>query len=334
MWAIRNITPYKAAGAWGRDLQGIHEWIVVVKGTFDIGVDGSLRIADEQIGPLLAPEYHGEPGASSLKYDADLVAAKPTTDVLLNGTAYAPGGRPSTSFVVGMSVGPVKKVLKVNGHQVWEKRALGVRPSPLDPVERVPIVYERAYGGYDHANPDPRNHRLDTRNPVGCGLVDDPNPRVGQHLPNFEYPDRAVEKAGPAGFGALDSFWSPRRELAGTYDEKWLKRRMPLLPEDWNPLSLQCAPTDQRPPSPLRGGEVVDLRNLTPGGSLQFVLPKIQLTFNTLIDGQAKEHRGHVATVIIEPDHPRVIMVWKSVINCPTDIDYLEDTVVRQKAFI
>ena len=82
MWAVTNRTPYKVGRVWGRDKEGVHEWIVAVKGTFDIKSDGSLRLADEQLEPLLLPEYNGEPGVSSLRYDADLVALKPTTDVV------------------------------------------------------------------------------------------------------------------------------------------------------------------------------------------------------------------------------------------------------------
>ncbi|MGW8392271.1 DUF2169 family type VI secretion system accessory protein [Pseudoduganella sp. HUAS MS19] len=331
MWAVKNRTPYEAAGGWGRDKNGVHEWIVVVKGTFDITADGRTVLAQEQIAPLLAPEHHGAPGSSSLRYEADLVAAKPTTDILLNGTACAPEGRPSTEFAIGMSVGPVRKVLRVTGERHWERGVLGVRPSVTSPVERLPIMYERAYGGYDRHDPDPAKHRLEARNPVGCGLASAGLRQPGQPLPNFSYPDGSVEQAGPAGFGALDCSWSPRRELAGTYDERWQQQRMPLLPEDWEPHSLQCAPADQRPPAPLRGGEAVNLVNLTPGGLLRFALPKIHLTFNTLIDGRTIEHRARVASVIIEPDYPRVIMVWQSVISCPGDIDYLEDTIVREK---
>ena len=79
MWAITNRTPYKVGKTWGRDKDGIHEWVVAVKGTFDIKPDGSLKLADEQLEPLLLPEYTGEAGVSSLRYDADLVAPKPTT---------------------------------------------------------------------------------------------------------------------------------------------------------------------------------------------------------------------------------------------------------------
>ena len=64
MWAVKNHTPYAADRVWGRDKDGVHEWIVAVKGTFDIKPDGSTKLADEQLKPLLLPEYHGEPGAN------------------------------------------------------------------------------------------------------------------------------------------------------------------------------------------------------------------------------------------------------------------------------
>lgn len=334
MWAVKNQTPYQAAGCWGRVQDGTHEWIVAVKATYRIGPDGALALADEQLPVLIAPEHHGEPGGSSLRYDADLVSAKPTTDILLNATAHAPGGRPSTAFQVGMAVGPVRKVIEVHGDRHWTHGLLGWTPSAPTAIERIPIVYERAHGGYDHEGPDPTQHRMDARNPVGCGLPPLEPGHEGRPLPNFGPGQGAIDQAGPAGFGALDSHWSPRRELAGTYDEAWRRGRMPLLPEDWKAESLQCAPADQRPATHLRGGEPVQLINLTPGGMLRFALPRVHLVFNTLHDGRAHEHRARLGTVVIEPDHARLIMVWQSHLPCPGDIDYLEDTVVREKALL
>ena len=89
MWAVTNHTPYAAGRTWGRDKNGLHEWIVAVKATFDIKANGELVLAEKQLPPLLAPEYNGDDGVSSLRYEADLVGTKPATDVVLNGTAYA-----------------------------------------------------------------------------------------------------------------------------------------------------------------------------------------------------------------------------------------------------
>jgi len=334
MWSITNHTPYKAKKTWGRDKDGVHEWIVAVKGTYDIKSDGKVVLAEEQLDPLLAPEYNGEPGVSSLRYDADLVAPKPTTDVLVNGTAYAPKGHPSKEFLVELRVGPIHKVLKVTGNRTWKRGVFGLTPSAVEPVATVPIIYERAYGGYDQTDPDPKNQRMDARNPVGCGVVSKSAHRVGHPLPNFEYPKGSIEKTGPAGFGAIDCYWSPRRELMGTYDKVWQQSRLPLLPQDWDPHSLQCAPIDQRPDTHLFGGEDVELINLTPNGVLRFTLPKVHCTFSTRIDGRREEHRSRLSTVIIEPDYPRVMMVWLTSLTCRTNVDYLEETVVREKSYI
>jgi len=330
MWALDNRTPYKAESSWGRDKDGVHEWIVAVKGTFDIKSDGSLKLADEQLDPLLMAEYNGDPGVSSLRYDADLVALKPTTDVVLNSTAYAPKGRPSTDFLVSARIGPIHKVIRVIGNRTWKQGLFGSKPSAAEPITELPIIYECAYGGYDQTDPDPKNQSLDTRNPVGCGVAAKSYHRIDQPAPNFEYPDGNLEKAGPAGFGALDSFWSPRRELTGTYDKAWEESRRPLLPEDWDPRSLLCSPVDQRPDTYLRGGEFVELTNLTPAGLLRFALPKAYLTFSTHFGRRIEEHSSRLSTVIIEPDHPRVIMVWLSSLLCRKDGDYLEETIVRE----
>ena len=330
MWAIDNRTPYRTAKTWGRDKDGVHQWIVAVKASFDIKADGRIALADEQHEPLIAPEYHGDPGLSSLRYDADLVAPKPTTDILLNGSAHAPGGRASAEFAVAMRVGPVYKALVVRGD-----RAVGEGPfgglARATPTLRVPIVYERAYGGYDHEAADLRQHRLDPRNPVGCGLARSSGRRVGEAWPNFEYPNGKLENDGPAGFGPIDAHWTPRRELHGTYDARWQATRLPLLPEDWRAESLQSAPADQRPANPLHGGEPVELTNLSPQGRLSFALPRIHLAFTTRIDRRLEEHRARLASVILEPDRGRLMMVWCTALSCRNDGEYLEETVVREK---
>ncbi len=325
MWSVENLTPYAVDRAWGRDKDGVHEWIVAVKGTFDIKPDGRIVLADEQAPTLMVPEYSGEPGTSSLRYEADVVGSKPTTDILLNGTAYAPMGKPSTEFIVSMRVGETYKQIKVLGNRRWESGIMGAQRSELEPVAKVPIAYERAYGGFDQSDPDPRKQKWEPRNPVGCGLVF----KVDNPLPNFE--PVSGSKASPVGFGPIDSFWTPRRELQGTYDDAWQKSRSPLLPNDWDPRSLLCSPEDQRPGKHLRGGELVELENLTPNGKLTFTLPKVYLRYRTLLDGQTIEHQGFLSSVIIEPDHPRVLMVWQSTLSVRNNCDYLDETLVSEK---
>lgn len=335
MWALSNDTPYKVESTWGRNFDGIHEWIVAVKATYDINPDGTTSLSKEQLEPLIQPEYYGEPGLSSLQYDADLVPPKPTTDIVLNATAYAPEGKPSKNFEVSLQVDDkIFKKLRITGNRWYEKSVVGIQPSAIKPVTEVPITYERAYGGYFNDDPNPKNHRLDSKNPVGCGIFGKSEDRVGRPLPNLEYPGGNIKKVGPAGFGAIDCFWSPRREFQGTYGKKWEENRRPLLPDDWDSRSLCCSPLDQQPKQYLRGGEEIELINLTPNSRLCFSLPKIYPSFRTEIKNQEVDHRCKLSSVIIEPDYPRLIMVWVSALICNTDVDYLEETLIYEKEYI
>lgn len=338
VWSTINRTAYATESSWGRDKHGVHEWLVAVRATFDIQSDGRVSLADEQPPPLLAAEHSGNDGVSSLRYEADVVGPKPTTDVLLNGTAYAPGGRPTSTFDVVLRVGRMNKTLRAIGDRVWQRQVSGIGPSTPQPTSSIPICYERAFGGADLTDPDPKKQYFDSRNPIGKGVADGAMPKDGQALHNFEYPNGKANQTGPAGFGAICSHWSPRRELQGTYDQAWENSRSPLLPLDWDPRSICCAPADQQAPAFLRGGEPVELINLTPSGLLRFELPKIYLTFIThfSIPGgrRSEEHRARLSSVIIEPDDARLVMVWVSSLIVRGPIDYLDETVVREKPFI
>ncbi len=334
MWAIKNHTPYRAASGWWRDKDGRVHWLVGVKATYRFDAEGRVELAQDQQEALTTPLHRGEPGLSSLRYDADVEAPKPTTDVVLNATAYAPNGMPSSDFLAALRVGDVQKALRIRGDRVWERGPLGLRASRARPLSRLPIEYERAFGGYDRHDPDPGKHRIDLRNPVGRGIEVDPQQRLGQPLANLEYPDGKPESAGPAGFGPIDHHWSPRREWQGTYDATWVRERRPLLARDWDARALCCAPPDQRPARLLTGGETVELIHLTPQGRLRFALPRVHLGFSTHIDGRVEEHRPRLSSVIIEPDDWRLMLVWTTSLACGNDVDYLEHTVVREKRLI
>lgn len=332
---LDNLTPFKTERTWVRDKNGVHNWIVVVKATYEIAEDGTTTLSQEQVDPLYVPEYHGDDGESSLLYDADLVAMKPGTDVVVNATAYAPGGKPATKVPVMLKVGEITKRLMVYGDRVWRRTIIG-RVAPSNPALFVsmPIIYERAFGGFDQTDPKPQNHQLDFRNPVGLGFCVRKANLIGKLVPNIQYPNQQFGNGSPAGFGAIASYWSPRKELSGLYDAKWVKERKPLLPTDYDPRSLLCSPVDQRPLGYLRGGEVVDLVNLTPGGALRFALPKVDLAFKTFFGSQTEQHNSDLVTVIIEPDHPQVIMVWQTSLEVRQDVDYLDKTIIYEKVNI
>jgi hypothetical protein len=329
MWQVDNRTPFAAERGWIRDRNGAEVWLVAVKCTFDVSSDGTTTIARKQPPVLRGPEFSGEPGASSIKYEADLVLTKTTTDVVMVGHAYAPDGRPVAQTDVGLRVGPVQKVLRVVGERIY--RASG--PTSPEPFSRMPIVYERAFGGVDRSSRHPERD-WDARNPVGTGFAAERDHAVGVRVPNIEYPDQLIrswnDRPVPAGFGVVASHWQPRAALAGNYNDKWLKERQPLLAEDLDDRFFQCVPPDQQAPSFLRGGEPVVLYRLTPEGTLRFDLPRVELRFEThFYTGPPELHRSaSLHTVILEPDHPRVSLVWHSALPCHFRVQKLERTVV------
>jgi len=334
MWEIRNRTPFASAGTILVDKTGEKYWVVVVKGTFDILDNGETKLSKEQIESLFTSEYRGLPGESSLLYEQDVLPAKLHTDIYLNATAYAPNGRPVNKILVSIETPCGTKTLLVHGDRTWESNLTGiVSASSAKLFTEMPIVYERAYGGYDRLDPNPVNHRLDSQNPVGTGFFTKRRHSIGKSLPNIEYARGGRVNSWAAGYGALSSYWKPRIDYQGTYDDEWIKNRKPLLPDDYNSLTLQCAPPDQQFSSHLRGGEVFSLSNLTPSGILRFYLPKHYLVFTTHIGYKRFEHRSIVNTVIIEPDYPRVMIVWHTTLRCHRDIDYIDYTLVTEKEY-
>jgi hypothetical protein len=329
MWQVDNRTPFAADKTWVRDRDGSEVWLVAVKCTFDINPDGTTDVSVEQPPVLQLPEYTGEPGQSSLRFEADLVLTKFTTDVIVNGHAYAPGDTPVTQLDVGFQVGAVKKRLRVFGDREWSE----FRASFSRPFIKMPIVYERAFGGVDRQSAHPERD-WDVRNPVGRGfsvLRDHLNQTL---LPNIEYPSQLIrswtDRPAPAGFGPIASHWKPRADFAGTYDQRWAADRDPLAPTDLDDRYFQAAPLDQQAPHFLRGGEEVAVYGMNPAGNVRCTLPRVSLRLQTRFqDGERQLHQPPLLhTVILEPDYPRVSMVWHSALPCHFKVLKLDRTVV------
>lgn len=332
MWELANRTPFAAERGWVRDRDGAEVWLVAVKATFDIKPGGTTAISADQPPVLRVPQYHDGP-AGSVKYDVDLVLTKPTTDVLVVGHACAPEGQLVTQMDVGVRVGELTKVLRVFGDRRWG--SFGA--SAPEAFAKLPIVYERSFGGVDPRSKRP-DRDWDWRNPIGVGFCVAGAHADGMKLPNIEYPGELIgswkDRPSPAGFGAVSSHWQPRAALAGTYGEEWEKTRKPLLAQDLDDLFFQCAPSDQQTRSFLHGGEQIVVHGMNPSGSLHFLLPRIHLGFETTFADGSRElhHKRSLHTVVIEPDVPRVSCVWHSSLRCHSRVQKLTRTIVRLKA--
>jgi hypothetical protein len=221
----------------------------------------------------------------------------------------------------------------VHGTRVYTSGISGLGTSKAVPFTSKPISYEWAYGGTDTEDPDTSKQLIDMRNPVGKGVTKRSARLVNTPAHSVEYPNGNPAKAGPAGFGAIASYWLPRLKLAGTYDAKWVESRKPLLPADYDERFVLCAPADQRLPQHLRGGEKVALLNMTPEGLLSFELPTTGFTFATHFATRRESHEGKLVSVTIDAEEKRLMMTWQAslLVKAP-EADYLDITVIEEVA--
>jgi len=329
MWALKNHTRYAAERAWVRDRDGAYQLVVAVRASFVIGSEGDLALANEQPAPRAAPEFEADPASSSLKHEAELGPLTPTSDVVLRANAHAK--QPSEHVAVSLRVGALHKQLIVHGERTYG--ADGATLSRAAPFVTRPIRYEHAYGGSDPLDQTPGRRATERHNPVGRGFALDPRSRAGTLAPAIEYADGMdAASRGPAGFGPIASHWSPRCELAGSYDEVWQRERRPLLPLDYDPRFAMAAPFDQQLPSYLAGGEAVALEGMTPDGALRFLLPTVRLTFESRFGSVRAPHDGHLVSITIEPEERRLGLLFKSTLRVAARrVEQLDQTLVEER---
>ena len=312
--ATRMTTGYNM----GIEPSGRELLVVVIKGTFVIPKPGeSVRLADEQLPLIMADTFTGEPGFSAPVNEVDFAPRKPACDVLLTGTARAPGGRPVTRMRAGIKVGTMEKTFDVVGNRVWQAGLATISASDPQPFTEMPVSYDVAFGGADRNSEDEKDHDAYLPNPVGRGWhkhlksawVD------GKSLPNIEEPGKSIsfpsDKYNPMALGPLGRGWPQRARYAGTYDQQWLDDVFPFLPKDFDERYYQAAPLDQQLPIPKAPMEVV-LTGFTIDGVRQFTLPYFEAPVNVFPKrGEREDYIASLDTIAFEPDKERFTMSWR-----------------------
>lgn len=333
MLEIANRTPFPTQLSPSLDKSGLDWANVAVKGTFTIA-RGAATIAEEQL-PIWEQDIHwGDPATSSVRYASDLGPQKPGTDVALLGHAYAEGGR-GRAVDVGIQVGTLRKVLRVHGDRRWFRCLASWTASAATEFDRMPLVWERAFGGRDETGgPRPA---FEPRNPVGTGYAASASrARLdGLALPNLEDlrdPITAWDsRPAPACFGFVGPHWSPRSRYAGTYDEAWQAERLPHLPLDFDERFHNAAVPELVARPHLVGGERVAIAGACAEGPIAFALPAVDLRVTAWIRGRETAARAILDTVVIEPDDLRVSLTWRASFPCPRRFLQLEAVVVRME---
>lgn len=321
---LLNTTRLQVDFALGLDVDGRERLVIVAKGSFAFPSDeGPATWLEQQVPLLAADSFTGEPGVSATREESDYAPFKPRCDVLLQGSAYAPGGKPAPRVSVGLRVGTLSKSFQVVGPRVWQKSLGRVLPSEPQPFVKQAVSYDVAFGGPGSLS-----------NPVGMGAY--PGAPVehiaGKALPlteelqvKIESPTRSYR---PMALGPLGRNFQERIALAGTYDAQWLDAVFPLLPADFDARYHQAAPVDQQMDS-LQGGEPVVLINLTEEGRTAFRLPTLEVPVEfTARREQRTTVRAVMDTLMIEPELRRLQLTWRASLPLQRSLHEVKQVVV------
>lgn len=198
--------------------------MLVAKATFEIEYAGRSSLVTDDPVPILAAMT---PTSDVGHMPPDLLPREdPAFEVYLLAACHAPRAEPVQRAKVSMMVGAVTRHLLVTGDRVWVGEGPGATISAPVPFTRMPLTYERAFGGSAEVQIDPRSTYpvCDMLNSVGRGFdaseyvpacaaqfecppgfpVLAPGPR---RLPNVEDPGHTVrswsDRPPPASWAAI-----------------------------------------------------------------------------------------------------------------------------------
>jgi hypothetical protein len=327
------------------DTDGRLVFVPLLQAAYLVDEECRLRPLDEQPPPQLAGEWYGDPEFTSVKWEPQIAFQKLATDIVLHGHAYpvSPG---ASHGQVGIRVGTTQRLAHVFGDRCIVNAMGEVRMTEPLPFERIPLTYERCYGGWDRRQADPSRHSCEPRNPVGVGYYDsEVPPEDGLPVPNIEDPERYYEGYGdrppPAGFGFISANWQPRAAFAGTYDEHWDKARKPLLPTDFDIRFFNAATPALITSGYLRGDEDVVVVGASPDARIAFRLPgivppicQVELRMRKRVPVQTV-----LDTVVVDADERKVSLIWRGYLRLPggahdvmsVEIPANGQTVIRQR---
>jgi hypothetical protein len=238
---------------------------------------------------------------------ADRAPFKVRADVVLIGHACAPAG-PVAVMEVGFDFGAegnaFARRLRVSGDRRWEAGGPFPRPSAPEPFVRMPLAWERAFGGPGFE-----------ANPAGIGHADamrrarrEPVP-----LPNLEDAGRLLrtitQTPAPACFAPVPLAWKDRAA----------PRKSPHLPEDFDWTRYQSAPAAQQLAF-LHGDEPFAIAGCHPRHpALTGALPGLRARCFSRIEGRFEEIPVRLDTVVIDADALTLHLLWRGALGVPDE---------------
>jgi hypothetical protein len=320
MIKIENHSPFPHFLFEKTGLRGEQFDVLVVGGTFDIVHAIPLAPSTEQLPLAYSDDYYGDPMTSSLRTEGNLVIAKKASDIHVVGNARSPQGTPTAEWEAAISIGKLKKSIRVMGPRWWEySRADGWRLTFPDPCTEVPLRYELAYGGtITSSGREGQKDSVYASNPVGVGYFARQTPDTARRYPvpqfeSFDSPIREIaEEHSPEGFGPICRWWQPRIDKAGTYDDAWRQNRFPNFPDDFDFDFYNAAHPNLVYEGFLNGNEAISLIGFFFEGRVDTCLPGFSIVA-VMADqaGHVQPEELRLDTVRFDTDSRKATLVWR-----------------------
>lgn len=319
MWTLANRTPFAAFSGFDRDKEGRSYWLVWAKATFRMRHQRTCLFERKQIDLFRSPVYRAEAATSDLVADIDIGLPKARTDVLLTGHAYRPVSTArDEAFEVTASIGHWSKSLSVQPAMIRSGRST----VPLQDSEDAPVFlgFSNAYGGTD-ADSESGLLQEFAENPLGLGYWASEAAAKGKILPRLYAPGVKPiagwsDRADPVAFCAIPRAWPQRARYSGTYDENWMRRKSPLLPDDLQDEYWQSSPEDQQLTETPLEGQTIKLTNMLPDrGDVALrhfttELPTLQFELTTRFKHRWQETSMTLQTIHLFPDEGLLTLAY------------------------
>lgn len=179
--------------------------------------------------------------------------AKVNAEFFVGGYAFAYDEHTSISSVQ-VEVGSLKKTAAVYGDRYWLKSGpIASQSTPL-PFKHIALSWHNTFGGKTcPLNPKGKGQTADEQGLWPLANIEDPHCILGN-------PHQTAE---PMGF--LPTHLTPQqRKRLGTFDEQWLKKAWPYVPQDHDMHYWNVAPQDQQQPQFWTGKERITCTHLHP----------------------------------------------------------------------
>ena len=200
MVALVNMSQnnYPVFGFEHKLLVGNPYYIVVLKQSFSLKDDGTVKPLIRPIDIRLSDVVKADSRWDSVQYPSDLIPYKPQAEIILTGTASQPTAK--QEWLCDVSLFGLRqnswdetyhawhKSILVTGERFWHKNGSQWQLSPVQATTQVDLEYENAYGG---------NFKLSPQNVSQTGSQ--ALPKETDQLISLDYPNN------PSGTGWLPS---------------------------------------------------------------------------------------------------------------------------------